>query len=314
MGETMGLGWKGVITTCALCWVAASTAQAEAQDRALLGIGRLFTNDFFADHRDRWRTGSYSYSIVHGRPWSGARPQVPGAVLEYRLRSEIIAPARLNGAGSNDRAYVGALSAGLHTHYSHGALDISAGVDLVATGPQTGMLDLQDAFHDQISAPSISDRVRDRQVGDDVHPTALVELSSPVALNDRTSLRPFLEAQYGVETLLRVGADVLIGPMLQQDLWLRDVPTGQLYTGVDHGKAGTGFVLGADYARVSDSAYFPASFGTRAKDERFRARAGLHWRFGDGISYFYGVTYLSEEFEGQPEGQIVGSLKLNFNF
>jgi len=28
----------------------------------------------------------------------------------------------------------------------------------------------------------------------------------------------------------------------------------------------------------------------------------------------YGVTYLSEEYVGQPEGQVVGSIKLNLNF
>ena len=113
---------------------------------------------------------------------------------------------------------------------------------------------------------------------------------------------------------MRVGADVMIGDMIQNDLWLRDPTTGQLYSAYESGQPGTGFVIGADYTMLSDSAFFPASFGTIAEEERLRARAGVHWRFGDGISYFYGVTYLSEEYVGQTQGQFVGSLKLNFNF
>ena len=220
----------------------------------------------------------------------------------------------MNGSGSEDRAYVGALSAGVHTHFARGGANISAGLDLVAVGPQTGIASVQDEFHDLVSAPNLSNSVEDNQVANAVYPTALAELSYPIAISERTTLRPYVEAQYGVEDILRVGADVMIGEVLHNDLWLRDSTTGQLYSGVEQGTAGTGFIIGADYATIGDSAYFPESFGTEAEEGRFRARAGVHWRFGSGISYFYGLTYLSEEYVGQPEGQFVGSLKLNFNF
>lgn len=295
--------------------VAQNVAQDGAtQGRQTLGFGRIFTNDFLGDNDDRWRTGSYAFSIVRGPSWGGQLPTAPGAILEYRLRSEIIAPGSLNGTGSDDRAYVGALSAGVHTHFNRGGANISAGIDLVATGPQTGIADLQDQFHDIVGAPNLSNTVIANQIANAVHPTALAELSYPITMNETTTLRPFVEAQIGVENFVRVGADVLIGDVLQQDLWLRDSPSGQLYSGVEQGTSGLGFVIGADYAVIGDSAYFPASFGTTAEDERLRARAGVHWRTGDSMSYFYGVTYLSEEFEGQTQGQIVGSVKLNFNF
>ena len=297
-----------------LCAGLMAAAPAVAQERETLGYGRIFTNDFFGDNMDRWRSGSYAYSIVRGTEWQGRAPSAPGAILEYRLQTEIIAPSTLNGAGSNDRAYAGTLSAGLHTHFSNGGADVSLGVDVVAVGPQTGVADMQDWFHDVVSAPNISNSVHSNQVADAFYPTALAEVSYSVSIGENASLRPFVQAQYGVENLVRVGADVLMGDTLQNDLWLRDSPSGQLYTGVESGRAGAGFVLGADYAAIGDSAYFPAGFGTVAEDERFRARAGVHWRFGDKLSYFYGVTYLSEEFVGQTEGQFVGSLKLNFNF
>ena len=297
-----------------LCAGLMAAAPTVAQEREALGYGRIFTNDFFGDNMDRWRTGSYAYSIVRGPEWQGRAPSTPGAVLEYRLRTEIIAPSALNGVGSNDRAFVGTLSAGLHTHYSRDGADVSLGVDIVAVGPQTGVADIQDWFHDVVSAPNVSNMVLANQIDNAFYPTALVEVSYPVSIGENASFRPFVEAQYGVENFVRVGADVLIGATLQDDLWLRDSPSGQLYTGVEGERAGTGFVFGADYAVVDDSAYFPASFGTVAEDERFRARAGVHWRVGDSLSYFYGVTYLSEEYVGQTEGQFVGSLKLNFSF
>lgn len=287
---------------------------ALAQDRDTLGFGRLFTNDYFGDGEDRWRTGSYSFSIVQGPPWSGAAPEDFGAILEYRLRSEIIAPSALSGDGSDDRAYVGAITTGLHSHISRGNWDLSAGLDLVFTGPQTGTADAQDWFHNLVGAPAVGAAVQQNQIGNAVYPTLVAEAAYAVPMSATTTLRPFAELQYGVEDFVRVGADVLIGQVLQSDLWLRDGPSGQLYSGIYGGEIGTGFVLGADYTLVEDSEYFPASFGTDATGDRLRVRAGIHSRFAAGSSFFYGLTYLSEEFEGQDEGQLVGSLKLNFNF
>lgn len=297
-----------------ICAALIAASPLAAQDRETLGIGRLFTNDFLGDTQDRWRTTSYSYSIVRGTGWDGQRPTAPGALLEYRLRSEIIAPSALSGAGSNDRAYVGAVSAGIHTHYASGGANVSLGLDLVATGPQTGVADVQDWFHDTIGEPTLSNSVIANQVANAIYPTALIELSYPVALGQNATLRPFIEAQYGVEDFVRVGADVLIGAVLQQDLWLRDSTTGQLYSGIEDGGTGRGFVIGADYAMIGDSAYFPASFGTQFKEDRFRARAGMHWRISEDVSYFYGVSYLGAEYIGQAQGQLVGSVKLNFSF
>ena len=297
-----------------MCAAVMAASPAVAQDRETLGIGRIFNNDYFGDTKDRWRTGSYAFSIVRGPGWEGRAPSEFGQVLEYRLRTEIIAPARLNGPGSDDRAYVGAISAGLHTHFTRGGAEISLGLDLVAVGPQTGLSDLQDSFHALVDAPNVSNAVIANQIEDAVYPTALAEMSYPVPLSETATLRPFVELQYGVEDIARAGVDLIVGPVGHDDLWLRDIPSGQLYAGVEGDRAGTSFVFGVDYAAVSESAYFPADFGTVAEDERLRVRGGVHTRFGDGISFFYGATYLSEEYEGQPEGQIIGSLKLNFNF
>lgn len=97
-----------------------------------------------------------------------------------------------------------------------------------------------------------------------------------------------------------------------RDLWLRDSVIGQLYSGVEGDAVGAAF--GDGDAVVSDSDYSCVSFKTVAKEELFHAEAGVQWRSGSGISYFYGLTYLSEEAEGQPQGRTLGLRKPNFIF
>ena len=285
---------------------------AIAQERETLGFGRLFTNDYFGDGLDRWRSGSYSFSVIRGQDWDGALPERFGALLEYRLRSEIIAPRRLNGAGSDDRPYVGAATLGLHSHFARGAAEISAGLDLTVTGPQTGIGAMQEWFHEVIDAPRPA--VLEDQIDNAVYPTATVAITRPYAIAENLTLRPYIEAQIGVEDLFRVGGDLIYGRVGHSDLWLRDSPTGQLYRGIEGEARGFAFVAGADFTQVQSSAYLLESMGYFPTDTRVRARAGIHWQMAPQTSFFYGATWLSEEFVGQPEGQILGSLKLNFNF
>ena len=296
-------------------------AQARALDLAvpstdweLAGIGRLFTNDVIGDRHDRWRSGSYvaSFLFAPGRDaywadrWFGN--------YEIRLRSEIVAPAKMNGPQSNDRAYAGILSVGVHSHTMVADYEVSFGTDLVATGPSTGMIDLQDWFHEVFSAPSVGGNVRANQLPDAIYPTLTVEVGRTFDIADDMTLRPFIEAQTGFEDILRVGADVQFGLPGADLIRGRDVVTGHRYNLGESGYGGYSILVGADYAWVGESALFPASFGTTAEDSRYRARIGVNWQLGDDISTFAGFTYLSEEYVGQTEGQVVGSVKINLNF
>jgi hypothetical protein len=274
----------------------------------------MFTNDQFGDVDDRWRTGSYSLSFVSGRGWTGTPSSQFGDILEYRFATQMIAPRRLNGPDSHDRAYAGVLSFGAHTHFSAGPAQVSLGADLVLVGPQTGVIDLQDGFHSLFSFASVGAAVRANQIANTARIAGTAEVSLPIRVTERTTLRPFAELQYGLEDIARVGFDLLIGVVGHGDLLIRDQVTGQLYRGIESEAGGFGFAFGADYAAVGDSLFFPASFGTVAAPERYRARAGVYWQIAPEISYFYGLTYLSEEYVGQPEGQTVGSIKLNFVF
>lgn len=286
---------------------AALGSVAQAQDSRILGFGRLFSNDLLGDGHDRWRTGSASFSVLTGQGWDGSL--AGGPVLEYRLRSDIITPWQGPGV---DRPYVGAISLGLHHHSSIGPTEVSVGADLVLIGPQTGLSDFQDWFHAQFSLPA--PRGVDSQLGNATTWSGTADVVWPLTLGPAATLRPFFEAQAGVENTLRVGADLVLGRVGQHDLWLRDGPTGQLYRGIDGDQTGLGFGLGADIAQVNFSAYLPEDMGYLAEPMRWRARAGVHWQPAPGTSLFYGVAWLSPEFQGQTEGQLIGQIKLNFNF
>ena len=286
------------------------TTPAIAQERELIGTGRLFTNDYFGDKDDRWRSGSFVYSHVRGfGPYSGT--EAMGDILEFRFRSEIIAPDAGTPA-PGDRPYVGVTSLGAHTHFQYGTAEVSLGVDVQAIGPQTGLSDFQNDFHDAFDMPNAPHT--DQQLEDRFFLNGTASATWRYDLGESVQFRPFAEGLAGSEDLLRVGADFVVGPFGQDRLLLRDVVTGQLYSGTSKTAVGPSYVIGADIASVFDSDFLPAERGYDVVETRGRARAGMHWQFGNRASVFYGATYLSPEFEGQPEGQVVGSLKLNFNF
>jgi hypothetical protein len=297
-----------------LCLLTMLPGALGAEGRGTLGVGRLFSNDFFGDGHDRWRTGSYALSIVRGEGWDGAPPDRPGPLLEWRLRTEIIAPVALSGPRAVDRPYATSLSLGLHAHWRALGGEAAAGADLVVAGPQTGLGEFMDRAHERLGAQDIGEEVLDGQVGNGIHPTLLASWARPMRLSPALTLRPFAELQWGAEDLARAGADVILGGAAQDALWLRDVPSGQLYQGIEGSTTGLSLVVGADWAAVGSSAWLPEDRGFAAEDERLRARAGVHWQVAPGTAFFYGAAWLSPEFVGQEEGQVTGQLKLDFNF
>ncbi|EEW24251.1 lipid A-modifier LpxR family protein [Rhodobacter ferrooxidans] len=287
-------------------------APVAAQERTTLGTVRLFTNDALGDGHDRWRSGSYSISKLRGSGWTGSLPGTPGDLLEYRLRSEIISPTDLVAPPPGDRRYVGALGLGLFTHFAWGAAEVSLGGELVLTGPQTGIGGFQRTVHNMLDLDA--PQVLGNQIPNGFHPAAQAEIGRSFALGDSVTVRPFAAAQIGVETLLRVGGDVVIGGLGRGGLLVRDSVTGQRVEGIG-GSDGKGFslTLGGDVAQVFDSIYLPDGGAAELADSRSRLRMGANWQ-GEKSEVFYGVTWLGHEFVGQPDDQVLGSLKLRLRF
>ena len=287
-------------------------APAAAEDRVTLGWGRMFSNDALGDGHDRWRTGSYSVSRIRGYSWSGELPQNIGEILEFRTRAETIAPGSLVTPAAGERRYAGVLAFGLHTHFDWRGNDVALGGDLAFVGPQTGISGFQGFVHNLFGMAKPT--VYDDQLGNAVYPTVVAELGRNVDFGPNARLRPFIEAQAGLETFLRVGGDLVIGQLGRGDLMLRDGASGQRFRAIDGSPgAGVSFVLGGDFTQVFDSKLLPIGDDATLSDTRTRLRAGLHWQ-SEKASLFYGLSYLGREFEQQPEGQVLGSLSLNLKF
>lgn len=286
-------------------------AQAEGGER--LGYGRLVNNDFYGDGHDRGHTGSIASSRVYGRTWSGSLSHRPGDLIEYRINGGIMAPIYLDFPLPGDRPYAGYLSLGAHTHFQAAGFEMSTGADLFITGPQTRLGDLQSALHDGFLGLPPSRRILNNQIRNGVYPSALVEVARDIPLGGRTSLRPFVEGRWGVETFVRAGFDLTFGQVGQGELLVRDYTTGQRYRVVQRQLDGFSFTVGADVAAVRESVFLPKSRGYQLTDRRHRARLGMHWQNGDR-SIFYGLTWLGKEFTSQPTDQVVGSLRLNLTF
>lgn len=298
-----------------LCAIAFFTHGAQAQGfldgRETLGQARLFTNDLIGDGHDRWRSGAYGVSTVRGPGWNGQLPLRMGEIMEYRFRGEVFAPASLTNPAPGDRLYAGVLSVGAHTHFGWQGLEVAAGVDLVGMGEQTGVRHLQEVVHETLSLPS--SRVENFQVDNGLYLHGTLEFGRTFAFAEG-ELRPFVELQAGVENMARVGFDVTFGGYGQGGLRLRDSTTGHRISAIDsEDDHGISLLLGGDFAWVESSRYLPSDRGYTAEDTRFRLRAGVNYAFGYS-NIFYGLTYLSEEFEGQSEGQTVGSLTFALEF
>lgn len=287
---------------------------AKLLNRRPLGYGRLTTNDLIGDGHDRWRTGSVTSSRAYGyAAWTGQAPSQLGLLLETRIQGQIIAPANLQNASPSDRPYAGALSFGLHSHASNRGFDYTLGADLVIIGPQTQLDNLQTALHDLIGIPGPSDSVLAGQIGNKLRLTAVGEIGRTYRLGQTVEVRPFGEFRVGDETLVRVGADILIGSVGRGELFARESISGQRYRVIYQSQPGYSLMMGADIAYVSQSVYLPKDRGYSLSPHRDRVRVGINWQ-GKNASAFYGLTYLGKEFEGQSEGQIVGSIRVKLRF
>ncbi|MEQ9260669.1 MAG: DUF2219 family protein [Roseovarius sp.] len=293
-----------------------ATQAAAGDARTRIGYGLLITNDVFGDTHDRWRTGSFASSLVLGAPsHAEALPERLGALLEIRFNGEVIAPENLANPAPADRPYAQALSLGLHSHFQRSGVEYALGADLVFTGPMVGLDHLQERLHDITGGRDASPAVKAAQIGNDVKPSGVFEMGRSFTVGPNARLRPFFEARAGVETLARVGADLTIGGLGQGGLMVRAPVSGHRFVAVGGApRPGLSMVLGADIARVGDSAYFRSAGPARLEETRTRARAGLSWQTRRGASLFYGLTWLDKEFTTQREAQVIGSAQLRLRF
>jgi hypothetical protein len=310
------------IFVSALCGVSLPVAAQDTQTaephglfgfmegRRTLGVARAFSNDYLGDGEDRWQTGSYSISVLRGYDWRGVLPDRPFEIIEYRLATAITAPSSLSKPPAGDRRYAGRLGFSASTYWQDRGLEGMVGFGLNSTGDDNGIGGFQDALHNLISAPKV--RVRDDQIGNGVHPFLLAEAGKSFDVSG-TDLRLFSETRAGDENLVRAGVDWQFGSRETGALWVRDEITGHRVVGISgQSKPGAWFTLGADIAHVWKSVYLPSD-EIEMRGTRVRARAGVNLRHRD-VGIFYGLTWLSKEFDTQSDAQVLGTVRARISF
>ena len=277
-----------------------------------LGVSRIFNNDFIGDGKDRWRTGSYDVSMTFGDDITGGLPEAAFELMQYRLRAEILAPEDLSRTtAAPDRPYAGVIGLGAFTHFERGDLNLSFGGELVLTGSQTGLGAFQTWAHEKLGV-QVPNMLAE-QLPNRVYGSIQGEVSRDLKFGNAL-VRPFAEGQVGFETYARVGVDTIWGRNVSQNFFVRDPVTGHLVTNVRHSDDRSfGFMVGSDVAYVAHSHLLPDSRGVEVQNVRTRARAGFVYE-GENAGLFYGVTWLSREFEAQRDSQVTGSLNVKINF
>lgn len=280
----------------------------------LVGNSRLLTNDLIGDGKDRWRSGSYAVSFTFGDSVADGLPKSAGALMEYRLRAEILAPANLAVTTAfPDRPYAGVIGLGAFTHVQKDSFNLSYGGELVFVGPSTGLGNLQSWIHGGLG--TTKPQMLGEQLPNRLYPTVQAEVSRDIFVgSNATLLRPFVEAQAGIETYARIGVDAILGNGFQRNFFTRDPTTGFPVTNVRRNRTqNVGFILGGDVAYVTHSNLLPTSRGYKVRDFRPRLRAGVMYE-GKNTDVFYGATWLGREFQAQSGSQVVGSIRLNLRF
>ncbi|MGR3467951.1 MAG: lipid A-modifier LpxR family protein, partial [Shimia sp.] len=229
--------------------------EQDGPERTTLGTARLFTNDALGDGKDRWRTGSSHFSLFRG-PEGGDVPDRPGAILEYRFRTEIVTARDVASPAPDDRRHAGTLEFGLAAPFRRRGWEGSVGAAAILMGPQTGLGQAQVAVHEALGLPEPD---LSGQLGNAAFATGRAEVARRYAL-PRGTLRPYADVQLGFESFARAGADVIFGAREDSTLMTRDYTTGTLLP-VGEGAAGLSLLMGADIAYLADSALLPSDTG-----------------------------------------------------
>lgn len=284
-------------------------APAYSGDLTFRGFSFNTANDSIGEGKDRWQSSVLQGNLYFGP--KGAAPETAGLFefYEIRLRSQIMTPENLEAPQPGDRPFAGVLSVGLLTHGFVDDYGVTLGSEIAVVGPQTGTFRFQRWLHDQFgfARPNTSGN----EIEDGVHGGVFAEVGR--TFGDELQVRPFVEIRAGIETLARAGIDFTWGDLGRDDILVREQVTGQRVPGLlGPDTTGFSFMAGFDVAHVERSIYLPANRGLEL-EPRGRIRLGVN-RMSENWSLFYGLTYLTPEFEAQPEGQFLGAAQIRYRF
>ncbi len=295
----------------------------------------VFWNDRYGDGKDRWKTGGITQSyifperIFHRGRWLDGR----ASALEFNVRAEVMTPDDTSNAGADpdDRPY--AQYAGVGIHFRSIArpeplgpdftvqVEDRVGVEVGWQGEPLPLFDVRDSLHDMtgngggMANPA---NVIDGEVLANLEGRRTWRLHRPGEGRD-VEIAPFVQGSLGMrEVSLRAGADMFVGSALEGRTWGSDLATGAVIAGDSVRREGfhwTAFI-GGDVGYVAWDAFLDGGFAAdwpevNRSELVYRARTGVLLEYGS-VGVGFSLNWLSEEFETQPEGQLIGAIQLKY--
>ena len=297
-------------TSSALFLFVIATQALADQRTPYRGEAGSFTNDYFGDGHDRWRSGSYQRSYYSERY---RIKRTDGS--ELRVRGEMVTPWTPSRQPGGDIAYSTLLGFGAFAHTNFLGLETRGGGEVLLIGDISGMEFIQRSFHEAFQMDTSFDPSRDdiERVEDRVALRFELETARTIRLGSRAAVRPYMELTFGADQAVTVGTDMILGNIALAEVWTRDVVTGRLLTPQVDQIPGMSLVAGWD-ARLNDSyVHLPDDQSVDLEEITYRSRVGLQTNIAFA-NVFVGQAWLSPIFVGQAEHQRVGMLSISFDF
>jgi hypothetical protein len=255
--------------------------------------------------------------------------------LEINGRAVVMTPDNTANPGidASDRPYAQYAGLGLHLRSIGRPQPLDMGVSLqdeLRVGIEAGwqgdplpLFDIQEGLHDMAgtggTAANLSNSVGSEMlVNLEGRQTWRFHWESP---GRDVEIAPFVQASMGMrENSLRVGTDLIVGSALEGRTWGNDLATGALLAGASMPRKGfnwTGFV-GADLGYVASDAFLDGGFAGNGpsvgrEPVTARVRGGVLLEY-DNVGIGFSLNWLSKEFRGQSEGQVIGAIQMKYRF
>jgi hypothetical protein len=335
------LAWLSRVTL--LMFAAAPLAQAGEQQQGWEWLARsneietqgVFWNDRYGDGRDRWKTGGITQSYILPERVFGDETWFEGraSALEFNLRALVMTPDDTSNPGIdlNDRPYAQYAAAGVYLRgiaYPRALdyrLDLQiedrVGIELGWQGDPLPLFDIQDSLHDATGTGGGMANPANTIDGEflaNLEGRRTWRLHRAGAARD-IELAPFVQGSLGMrEVSLRAGADLFVGSALEGRTWGADLSTGAMIAGESVRRPGFHwtYFLGGDVGYVAWDAFLGGGFAADGREigrEEIvaRARAGAFLEYGR-VGIGFSLNWLSQEFDRQPEGQLIGAFQLKY--
>jgi hypothetical protein len=295
----------------------------------------VFWNDRFGDGQDRWKTGGITQSYVFPEHifsdgnWFEGR----ASALELNVRALVITPddTSFTGVDSNDRPYAQYAAAGVYlrsitrpealTPTLALQTEDRVGVEVGWQGDPLPLFDVQDAIHGASgtngNAGNLSNII-DSELLVNLEGRHTWRLHRSGVTHDM-EFAPFVQTSLGMrENSFRAGGDFFFGSELEGRTWGSDLSTGAVMAGASMPRQGFNWTVffGGDVGYIASDAFLDGGFagdGPSVPRQEFvgRIRSGLLVEY-DNVALGFSLNWLSPEFKGQSDGQIIGAMQLKY--